>query len=223
MKIEAVPGWQSRGEIVHGDDEQYLGTGGPDGYEEMQTHDTYSLYPRGVHMRLTFGGEINDIEPMYLITQFAAILIYVTASSIIVHTIITRFLGYRSRVFRESIGEVITVANVHSKKGAQAIIAATAFNKLRETTLKRAESAQTGGAYWRQTVLDELREAGMAEEEAKGIAQIVAPYGSIQFDKFVDRSATQSQLTSKTIAEMEMGWKAKEEGALPIPSLPKTM
>ena len=138
-------------------------------------------------------------------------------------TVITRFLGYRSKVFRESIGEVITVANVHSKKGAQAIIAATAFNKLRETALKRAESAQTGGAYWRQTVLDELRAAGMAEEEAKGIAQIVAPYGSIQFDKFVDRSATQSQLTSKTIAAMEMGWKAKEEGALPVPSLSKTL
>ena len=85
LKIEAVPGWQSRGEIVHSDDEQYLGTGSG-GYEEMQTHDTYSTYPRGVHMRLTFGGAINDIEPMFLVTQFAAILIYITASSIIVRS-----------------------------------------------------------------------------------------------------------------------------------------
>ena len=38
---------------------------------------------------------------------------------------------------------------VHAKKGVQAIIAATTFNKLQETATKRQTQANTGGAYWR--------------------------------------------------------------------------
>ena len=205
LKIVPSFGWQSRTEITHVDDEQYLGVGsGPAGYEEAQTHDTYSVFPRGVHMRITFGGTIGDIDFLYLITQLSALIIYIGLAAIVTETCVKFLLGYKSRVYRESIGEVVTVANVHAKKGTQALIAATAFNKLRQDAAQRADEAATGGAFWRHTVIDELTSAGMAHEEAVGLSQVVAPYGFLHFDKFADRASTQSQLSNATIAEMEL-------------------
>ena len=279
----APQGWISRGETALGDDEQYLGT-------EPATHDTYSTYQRGVHMSISFGGSIGDFELLYLLQSITSIIVYLTISSLVVHNIIKFLLGYRSQVYRESIGEVrthllgceyrdchprcrnrtvqalvpalvpalvcwhwcwcrlracvshgrephrpgptrvgsrasqvISVANVHAKKGSQAIIAATAFNKIREESAKRAEAASTGGAFWRQAVYEELKAAGMDDEEAKGVCQIVAPYGALAFDKFVDRSAVQSQLTMSKIAEMEIRKHMKAEGALPAPTLQATV
>lgn len=112
---------------------------------------------------------------------------------------------------------------VHAKKGVQAIIAATAFNKLQQVASTRQEEAGTGGAYWRQSILDELRAAGMADEEARGVAQIVAPYGAIKFDKFVDRSAYQSQLTMAEVASRTSDDLAAKEGAVPVPELQATL
>ena len=145
-----------------------------------------------------------------------------------INTLMLSLLGYTSRVYRESVGEVITVANVHAKKGVQALIAATTFNKLRDVASKRQAEAATGGAYFRQSVLDELRAAGMplleyVEVEARGVAQIVAPYGAIKFDKFVDRSASQSQLSMADVAARTTDEQAKAEGAVPIPELQPTV
>ena len=140
-----------------------------------------------------------------------------------INTLMLSLLGYTSRVYRESVGEVITVANVHAKKGVQALIAATTFNKLRDVASKRQAEAATGGAYFRQSVLDELRAAGMADVEARGVAQIVAPYGAIKFDKFVDRSASQSQLSMADAAARTTDEQAKVEGASPYPSWQPTV
>ena len=112
---------------------------------------------------------------------------------------------------------------MHAKKGAQALIAATTFNKLREVAIKRQLEVGTGGAYWRQSVLDELRAAGMPDVEARGVAQIVAPYGAIKFDKFVDRSASQSQLSMAGVAARTTDEQTKAEGAVPIPNLQPTV
>ena len=149
--------------------------------------------------------------------------LYVAVASIIINSMLLSVLGYTSRVYRESVGEVITVANVHAKKGAQALIAATTFNKLREVAIKRQLEVGTGGAYWRQSVLDELRAAGMPDVEARGVAQIVAPYGAIKFDKFVDRSASQSQLSMAGVAARTTDEQTKAEGAVPIPNLQPTV
>ncbi len=70
---------------MHNDDEQYLGTGWGGGYDEEQTLDTYSTYPRGVHMRITFGGTIGDIEPMFLINQVIPTSQYMTSHHMASH------------------------------------------------------------------------------------------------------------------------------------------
>ena len=57
----------------------------------------------------------------------------------------------------------------------------------------------------------------------RSVAPQVAPYGSIAFDKFADRSATQSQLLNSTIAEVEMARKAKTDGAVPVPAIKPTV
>ena len=42
------------------------------------THDTYSTYPRGVHMKISFGGAIGWIEPYWLVTQVSVLTLSVS-------------------------------------------------------------------------------------------------------------------------------------------------
>ena len=70
VHVKAVPGWHSIGDDAFQDDEHYLGSGsGATGREESPTGDSYSIYRRGVHMHITFGGEIGFIDVMALFTQ----------------------------------------------------------------------------------------------------------------------------------------------------------
>ena len=105
---------------------------------------------------------------------------------------------------------MITIEQVHAKKAVQAVIAATAINHLRELEARRCAAAKTGGAYWRQTVLEVLTDAGIPDADARGVAQIVAPYGALDFSKFVDRSSYHSALTTSEVAQKVQRWEAKK-------------
>ena len=71
-------------------------------------------------------------------------------------------------------------------------------------------------------VLDELKAAGLDDENARGVAQIVAPYGAIEFGKFIDRSATLSTLGVKEIAAAVTSMESKKHGAESVPALRAT-
>lgn len=223
IRVSVTPGWHNTGDDVHFDDEHYLGLGsGEVEREQPRTGDTYSVYKRGVHIKISFGGSIGWIVPMFLITQIAATLFYIGICATIIHFFILRVMRYASRVYRESVGEVITVEGVHDKKGVQAIIAAVAFNHLQSKANMRAEAAGTGGAFFRQALLDELSVAGVPDEMSKGIAQLVAPYGAVDVGKFIDCSAYQSQLTMTEVGERVNEVQAKSEGAIAVPELKPT-
>lgn len=151
-----------------------------------------------------------------------ALIIYLGLASIFTHFVLQNMLKYTSLVYRESMGEVITVENVHAKKGVQAVIAASAFNRLQDIALQREQKSTTGGAYWRQTIVDELKQAGMVDEDARAVAQLVAPYGQLKFDKFLDRSTQQSQLEMREIVAVTNDQQRKNRGLVPAPQLHPT-
>ena len=222
VHIQPNLGWHSRGELVYQDDEEFLP--GPLGAAQQNTsHDTYSVYPRGVHLKISFSGSFGEFDGLYIVSQLATLVVYLGVAGLITRYMVLWLLGYTSRVYRESVKEVITVDNVHAKKASQAIISAVTFAKLRADAAARADETKTGGAYFRQTVLEELKNAGLDDIEARGIAQVVAPYGAIEFNKFVDRAATLSSLGVKDVADFVVKAESKKLGAEAVPTLQPTV
>ena len=63
-----------------------------------------------------------QIEPMYLFTQLSTVFIYVGVCSVLIHFFILRVMRYASRVYRESVGEVITVEGVPAREDSTPIV-----------------------------------------------------------------------------------------------------
>ena len=178
----------------------------------------------GVHIKVSFGGSFGKFDEMYIVTYLASLVVYIGVARLFARACVLYLLGYTSRVYRESIREVVTVDGVHSKKAAEALIAANAFAALKRVAQERqAAAGNTGAPYWRQTVLDELKEAGLTDGDARGVAQIVAPYGAIDFQKFVDRAATLNTLGVNDIATVVVKSEATKMGAEAAPTLKATV
>ena len=221
LKISAQGGWHSQGGMGHGDNEHFM-RGAAHANFTVEP-ETFSVYPRGVHIRVTFGGSVGRLVPTHLMTQFASLVIYSGLAALIVHWLVLRCQGYASWVYRASKREVITVDQVHQKNAAQAIIAATAFATIKKIADQRQSSSGTGGAYFRQSVVDELKEAGMDDAEARAVAHTVASYGALEFNKFVDRSSYQSKVTVAKMSEHVFKKEGKKMGAQSAPALKATV
>ena len=73
-------------------------------------------------MHISFGGSVGRLVPMFMITQIASVTVLVGIFGLITQYIVLWMMGYPSKIYRKSLGEEITVEQVHQKKATQAVV-----------------------------------------------------------------------------------------------------
>jgi len=152
-----------------------------------ESHDNYR---RGVHVRVSFGGSVTNLDLVTAVTVVAAYSVFLGFISLVINYVVVTFLGYRSRVYKDVTSEKLTVDRIHQAKAAQAIVSAAAFMALDPSEGDGSEAPEAV----RQAVETILEKVGLPKEQVAKIAQHALTRSgkgsSITFDDLADASSS---------------------------------